>query len=85
LALPHLLTVQVCEPADGVVEVAAVFRRAGQVHAVAFRLEGLDRRWQITVVELADNPVSTPPIPWMNHRPFHHPGLINCADGSYLP
>jgi hypothetical protein len=52
LPLPHLMTVRVCEPADGVAEVAAVFRRGPQVHAVAFRLQGLDGRWRITALEL---------------------------------
>ncbi|MET0866235.1 MAG: Rv3235 family protein [Nakamurella sp.] len=54
LPLPHLLTVRVCEPADGAAEVALAYRQGGQVHAIAFRMAGLDGRWQITVVELVD-------------------------------
>ena len=52
LALPHLLTVRVCEPADGVAEVSAAFRRADRVRALAFRLEGVDGRWRITALQL---------------------------------
>lgn len=50
--LPHLMTVRVCEPADGAAEVSAVFRRDGKVHAVAFRIQGVDGRWRITALEL---------------------------------
>jgi hypothetical protein len=52
LALPHLLTVRVCEPADGVAEVSAAFRRADRVRAVAFRLQGVDGRWRVTALQL---------------------------------
>jgi len=52
LALPHLLTVHVCEPADSVAEVSAAFRRADRVRAVAFRLQGVDGRWRITALQL---------------------------------
>ncbi|MEP6561918.1 MAG: Rv3235 family protein [Nakamurella sp.] len=52
LALPHLLTVRVCEPADGVAEVSAAFRRADRVRALAFRLQGVDGRWRITALQL---------------------------------
>ena len=51
-ALPHLLTVRVCEPADGVAEVSAVFKRAQRVRAIAFRIQGLDGRWRITALEV---------------------------------
>ena len=51
-ALPHLLNVRVCEPADGVAEVSAAFRRADRVRAMAFRIEGVDGRWRITALEL---------------------------------
>lgn len=51
-ALPHLLTVRVCEPADGVAEVSAAFRRADRVRAVAFRLQGVDGRWRITALQV---------------------------------
>lgn len=37
---------RVCEPADGVAEIAAVVRRDGRWHAVAARLEGIDGRWR---------------------------------------
>lgn len=52
LALPHLLTVRVCEPADGVAEISAAFRRADRVRAMAFRIQGVDGRWRITALEL---------------------------------
>ena len=51
-SLPRLQTVRVCEPADGVAEACAVFRRAERVRALAFRLEGLDGRWRITVLQI---------------------------------
>jgi len=52
LALPHLLTVRLCEPADGVAEVSAAFRRADRVRAIAFRIEGVDGRWRITALQV---------------------------------
>ncbi len=51
-SLPHLLTVRVCEPADGVAEVGAVFRRADRVRALAFRIQGVDGRWRITALQI---------------------------------
>lgn len=51
-SLPHLLSVRVCEPADGVAEVSAVYRRADRVRALAFRLQGLDGRWRMTALQL---------------------------------
>lgn len=51
-SLPHLLSVRVCEPADGVAEVSAVFRRSERVRALAFRLQGVDGRWRITALQL---------------------------------
>ncbi len=50
-ALGHLLTVRVCEPADGVAEVSVVFRRAERVRALAFRIQGVDGRWRITALQ----------------------------------
>lgn len=57
-ALPHMLSVRVCEPAEGVAEVTAVFRRGDRVRMVAFRLERLadptapaGGRWTITAVQ----------------------------------
>jgi hypothetical protein len=44
--------VHVCEPVDGVAEVAAVAHRAGRAHAVAARLEGIDGRWRCTAVQI---------------------------------
>jgi Family of unknown function (DUF6459) len=44
--------VRVCEPVDGVAEVAAVARRAGRAHAVAARLEGIDGRWRCTALQI---------------------------------
>lgn len=50
--LPRLLSVRVCEPADGIAEVCVVFRQEERVHAMVFRLEGLDERWRITVLQI---------------------------------
>lgn len=50
-ALGHLLTVRVSEPADGVAEVAAVFRRGERVRALAFRIQGVDGRWRVTALQ----------------------------------
>jgi hypothetical protein len=52
-ALGHLLTVRVCEPADGAAEVAAVFRRGRRVRALAFRIQGVDGRWRVTALQTA--------------------------------
>lgn len=51
-ALPHVLSVRVCEPADGVAEVSVAFRRAERVRAMAFRIQGVDGRWRITALQL---------------------------------
>lgn len=45
-------SVRVCEPRDGVAEVAAVVRRGGRVAAIALRLEGIDGRWQCTALQI---------------------------------
>lgn len=50
-ALGHLLTVRVSEPADGIAEVAAVFKRAERVRALAFRIQGVDGRWRVTALQ----------------------------------
>ncbi|GAB2685425.1 Rv3235 family protein [Thalassiella azotivora] len=44
--------VRVCQPADGVVEGAAVVISRGRARAVAVRLEGMDHRWRATAVEV---------------------------------
>ena len=44
--------VHVCEPVDGVAEIAAVARRSGRAHAVAARLEGIDGRWRCTALQI---------------------------------
>jgi hypothetical protein len=49
---PRLITVRVDEPADGVGEVAAVFRHADRVRVMAFRLRGIDGRWRITHLQI---------------------------------
>jgi len=45
-------SVRICQPADRVVEAAAVVVARGRVQAVAFRLEGADGRWRMTALEL---------------------------------
>ncbi len=52
-ALGHLLTVRVCEPADGAAEISVVFRRGERVRALAFRMQGVDGRWRITALQTA--------------------------------
>ncbi|MEO5534745.1 MAG: Rv3235 family protein [Pseudolysinimonas sp.] len=42
----------VCEPRDSVVEASVVVRGRARVRVVAFRLEGLDRRWRATAVHV---------------------------------
>ena len=44
--------VQVCQPCDGVVEAAVVARVNGRATPIALRLNGVDGRWQVTVLEL---------------------------------
>ena len=47
-----LLSVHVSEPADGVAEVCASFRRRTRVAALAFRLQGIDGRWRLTDLQV---------------------------------
>jgi hypothetical protein len=42
----------VCEPRDGVIEAVVIVRGRARVRAVAFRLEGLDRRWRATAINV---------------------------------
>jgi len=50
--LARLQSTHVCEPTDGVAEVAAVYRRGPRTRAIAFRLAGLDGRWRITALQV---------------------------------
>ena len=45
-------SVHVCEPRDGVAEVAVHVNHGGRSRAVAVRLEGLDGRWRCTALQL---------------------------------
>ncbi len=49
---PTLMSVRATEPADGVVEASAVFRRRNRAAAMAFRLQGIDGRWRITALQI---------------------------------
>lgn len=49
---PLVRRVVVCQPADGVAEVSVVAQHGGRVRALALRLEGLDHRWVLTVVQI---------------------------------
>jgi hypothetical protein len=51
-ARTQIRSVRVCEPADGVAEVAVTVAARGRVHAVALRLEGLDGRWRCVKLEV---------------------------------
>ena len=42
----------VCEPRDGVVEAVVIVRGRARARAVAIRLEGLDRRWRATAINV---------------------------------
>ncbi|GAA4347003.1 Rv3235 family protein [Angustibacter luteus] len=44
-------SLHVCEPADGVAELAAVVTGQERTHAMALRLEGHDGRWRVTAFE----------------------------------
>ncbi len=48
----RLLITRVDEPADGVAELSAVFRSADHVRAMAMRMQGIDGRWRITVLQI---------------------------------
>jgi hypothetical protein len=48
----NVRSVHVCEPSDGVAELAAVVRRGGRMAAIALRLEGVDGRWQCTALHI---------------------------------
>jgi hypothetical protein len=41
-----------CAPADGILEAVVIVRGRGRVRAVALRLEGLDRRWRATTINV---------------------------------
>lgn len=45
-------SVHVCEPVDGVAEIAAVVIHQNRVRAVALRMTGVDGRWQISVLQV---------------------------------
>lgn len=45
-------SVHVCEPIDGVAEVAAVVVYQNRVRAVAMRMTGVDGRWKISVLQV---------------------------------
>ncbi len=42
----------ICEPVDGVVEAVVIVRGRARTRAVALRLEGLDRRWRATAINV---------------------------------
>lgn len=48
----QLRALRVCEPVDGVAEVAAVIAYRSRVRALALRMSGVDGRWLITALEL---------------------------------
>ena len=48
---PVVRSVRVCEPADGVAEVAAVVSGQHRTQALALRLEGGDGRWRVTALQ----------------------------------
>ena len=48
----NVRSIHVCEPSDGVAELAAVVRRGPRMAAIALRLEGVDGRWQCTALQI---------------------------------
>ncbi len=42
----------ICEPRDGAVEAVIIVRNRVRTRAVAVRLEGLDRRWRATAINV---------------------------------
>lgn len=48
----RLQSVHVSHPADGIAEVAMIFRRGDRARAIAFRLAGIDGRWRITALQI---------------------------------
>jgi hypothetical protein len=44
--------VRICQPADGVVEACAVVLDNGRVRALAMRLNGVDRRWVVSALQV---------------------------------
>ena len=45
-------TTTICEPRDGVVEAVVIVHGRARSRAVALRLEGLDRRWRATAINV---------------------------------
>ena len=43
---------RVCAPRDGVIEAVVVVHGRARTRAVALRLEGLDRRWRATAINV---------------------------------
>jgi len=48
----QLMSVRVCQPADGVAEISATIRSGARVRAIAFRMEGVDGRWRVTALDI---------------------------------
>lgn len=51
-ARPRVTSIHLSEPADGVAEACAVISAGSRRRALAFRLEGLDGRWQCTALRM---------------------------------
>lgn len=51
-ARPRVTSIHLSEPADGVAEACAVISAGPRRRALAFRLEGLDGRWQCTALRM---------------------------------
>jgi hypothetical protein len=49
---PVMRSIRVCEPADGVAELAAVIQTGPRYRAVAVRLEGLDGHWRCVKLQV---------------------------------
>ncbi|MEV8253455.1 Rv3235 family protein [Rhodoglobus sp. NPDC076762] len=45
-------SIRLCEPRDGAVEAVVIVRGRARTRAVAIRLEGLDKRWRATAINV---------------------------------
>jgi len=45
-------SIRLCEPRDGAVEAVVIVRGRARTRAVAVRLEGLDKRWRATAINV---------------------------------
>ncbi len=47
-----VLSLRICQPADGVTEAGVTVRHGQRARALAFRMEAVDGRWRITALDI---------------------------------